>query len=200
MDWMGAPAVVNNKVYLFGGYVSGTASNMALEYDPATDSWNTKAYMPSARYAPATAVYNNKIYVMGGNYGNKNNEMYDPETNTWRPRPNFLSATTDGVAGEINGKLLLIHLPTNGCYSPTSDSWISIGGLNTPRHNLTGEVVNEKLFVLGGGYLFNNFDLVDIYTPSDLQSASFQTKSDAVYKIEVDDSYMSDFFLQETHR
>jgi hypothetical protein len=48
-DWMGAPAVVNEKVYIFGCYAGGV-THTALEYDPSTDNWSIIAPMPTARY------------------------------------------------------------------------------------------------------------------------------------------------------
>ncbi len=197
MEWMGAPAVVNNKVYIFGSYTSNNASNMALEYDPSTDTWTSKAYMPTDRYAPATAVYNNKIYVMGGNYGNTKNELYDPATNTWQTKAELPFRNYGwGVAGEINGKIYFVDSDTDkmAIYSPATDSWVSTGGLSTPRDYLTGEVVNGKLYVFGGK---GNLDLVDIYTPSDSQSAFLQSRSAVFKKIEKEEPDKSDYYYRK---
>jgi len=200
LTWLGAPAVVNEKVYIFGGNVSGKASNMALEYDPATDTWTNKAYMPTARYAPATAVYNNKIYVIGGNFGQKKNELYDPATNTWQTKAELpFSNYGWGVAGEIDGKIYfvdpkLISPSGMAIYSPTTDSWILTGGLSVPRSYFTGEVVNGKLYVFGG---YEHLSSVDIYTPSESQSASSQSQSTAFQNIEEikeEEPDMSDYY------
>src|SRR5271167_1161243 len=41
-------AVVNNKLYLFGGFTEELqASNQVDVYDPARDSWTRKKYMPT---------------------------------------------------------------------------------------------------------------------------------------------------------
>jgi len=52
-------AVVNGKLYVFGGY-SGPSGvfNFVEEYDPATDTWTSKAPMPTTRSLATAAVYN----------------------------------------------------------------------------------------------------------------------------------------------
>ncbi|MCW4029711.1 MAG: hypothetical protein NWE92_08700 [Candidatus Bathyarchaeota archaeon] len=52
-------AVVNGKIYVFG-----THSN--YEYNPANDSWQHKASIPTPRSSYGVAVCENKIYVIGG--------------------------------------------------------------------------------------------------------------------------------------
>jgi hypothetical protein len=52
------------------------------EYNPTTDTWTTKASMPTPRIDFAITVYQGKIYCIGGttdyySYSNLN-EVYDP--------------------------------------------------------------------------------------------------------------------------
>jgi len=113
--WDAASAVVNGKIYVFGG--GSTIGTLPLTtnemYDPATNTWTTKAPMPTGRSAAAAAAVNGKIYVIGGFTGSGSqtthvNEMYDPATNTWTtkaPRPRF--ATRAGIA-VINGKIYVV--------------------------------------------------------------------------------------------
>lgn len=54
------------------------------EYDPANNTWTTKASMSTARVGPAAAAVNGKIYAIGG-YDNTGNpvatvEEYDLST------------------------------------------------------------------------------------------------------------------------
>lgn len=171
--WMGAPAVVNNKIYLCGGYDGSNYLNKVLEYDPSNDTWTTKASMPTARWGAATAVYNNKIYVMGGVGGNFiNNEVYDPATDIWQSKADlpFNDDFGNSIAGVIAGKIYIVNARTSdmAIYAPLTDSWTTVSGLNTLRSYVTGETVNGKLYVIGGHY-YNGTDtianLVDIYTP-----------------------------------
>lgn len=61
-------------------------------YDPATNTWETRQPMPTARNHAAASMVNNKIYVIGGRVGGGfitqgNNvdlvEEYDPLTDQW---------------------------------------------------------------------------------------------------------------------
>ena len=61
-------------------------------YDPATNKWETRQTMPTARNHIAISEVNGKIYVIGGRVGGANLgtssvtdlvEVYDPATNLW---------------------------------------------------------------------------------------------------------------------
>ena len=64
--------VVNDNMYLIGGkrylgqdpFYKETDVNEC--YNPATDSWSTKASLPTAVQGYGSAVVDNKIYVIGG--------------------------------------------------------------------------------------------------------------------------------------
>lgn len=65
-----AAGVIDGKLYVVGGVVSPLGEDYAtatLEvYDPVTDTWTTKAPMPTSRWSPAAGVINGKMYVAGG--------------------------------------------------------------------------------------------------------------------------------------
>ena len=100
--------VLNNKLYLMGGYGNGGAGNDLWVFDPTTNNWTwlsgsttpdqlgnygTKGVpastnIPSARVNGATWIYNNKLYLMGGSigiYASCYNDLweYDPTSNLW---------------------------------------------------------------------------------------------------------------------
>ena len=81
-----APA---GRLFAVGGRPPNTlAVNEA--FDPATGSWATRAPLPTGRSGHAGAVVRGCLYVFGGE-GNpstasgvfRENEAYDPRTNTW---------------------------------------------------------------------------------------------------------------------
>ncbi len=56
-------------------------------YDPTTDTWMTKAHMPTPRAGLSTSVVDGKIYAIGGTVGYpwpglSTVEAYDPTTDT----------------------------------------------------------------------------------------------------------------------
>ena len=64
-------AVVDGKIYVVGGIIyddegEEVATGLVEMYDPAADSWQQMAAMPTVRYSHASAVMDGKIYVSGG--------------------------------------------------------------------------------------------------------------------------------------
>jgi len=57
-------SVVNGKIYAMGG--DGAHGNHVAVYDPATDTWEERADMPTARAFLATSAVGGKIYAIGG--------------------------------------------------------------------------------------------------------------------------------------
>jgi N-acetylneuraminic acid mutarotase len=97
-------SVVNGVLYALGGS-NGNALNTVEAYDPATNTWTTKAPMSTPRWEFASGVISGKIYALGGitvNMKFKSVEAYDPATNTWTPKapmPDFRWELAAGVAG-----------------------------------------------------------------------------------------------------
>jgi N-acetylneuraminic acid mutarotase len=85
---------VDGKLYAIGGrvgscYSGGWSSNVWMNeaYDIATNTWSTRAPMPTARSGTGIAALDGKIYVLGGegwvdDFGGvfRANEVYDPKT------------------------------------------------------------------------------------------------------------------------
>jgi len=74
-------------------------------YDPAANTWSTKAPMPTPRYLHAAAVVNGVLYAIGGH----NNasvldvfEAYDPATNSWTTMPPMPTARSTPAVGVVN--------------------------------------------------------------------------------------------------
>lgn len=126
--YLPAGGAVGGKFYLFGGLFEttdpvGMIGQNNEAYNPATDSWTTKAKAPSVRYQDAGAALNGLLYVLGGGTGTDyqaNLDVYNPRTDSWRvlnPMPTmrgFLGAaalggklyavggvTLDGVVGTL---------------------------------------------------------------------------------------------------
>ncbi len=115
-------AVVNNRIYLFGGDTLGNQSYTSVSlldvYDPVTNVWtrvNPNGYL-SYHNGGSACVVQGKIYVLGGfdvTSGTTNNfDIFDPVSNAW------------------------IVPITSGTF--------------TPRGGLSAAVVNNKVYALGG--------------------------------------------------
>ena len=131
-----------------------------------TDSWTSGTAMPSARTAPVGGVINGKLYVVGGvppaGASTTVVEMYDPVANTWTTKAPALTSRAMAGAGVINGKLYVV----GGCigsdcrigvtnalevYDPAANTWTSLAVIPTARYGAATGVINDRLYVAGGG-------------------------------------------------
>ncbi len=85
-----ALAVYQGKIYCFGGTLQNSTNPKDSQhctvnevYDPATDTWTTKAAMPSARWLLGANTVDDKIYLVSGLPDHTLNEAYDPATDTY---------------------------------------------------------------------------------------------------------------------
>jgi N-acetylneuraminic acid mutarotase len=110
-------AVINNKIYLFGGEIGHDTDHLqqtlSQMYDPATDTWTTLAAMPQGKshMESSTFVSNGKVYLAGGQTDNFQSTatilQYNPATNTWAYL-SPLATPLQGVAAQVvAGKLVL---------------------------------------------------------------------------------------------
>ena len=167
-------SLVDGKIILTGGIVYGpppsfsSNSEVTEVYDPKTDSWTTKASIPTPVCSYTSAVVDNKIYVIGGSkqdttYSNLN-QVYDAETDTWTeaaPIPTgvrfaAVGVTTGALAPEriyvIGGSTAQFPDGSNltQIYDPEKDAWTYGTSMPTPRSGLRVAVTNDVLYAIGG--------------------------------------------------
>jgi N-acetylneuraminic acid mutarotase len=135
----------------------------------ATDSaWSSKAPMQVARSGLGVAVVNGKIYAIGGADGSaagfsSTNEEYDPATETWAfrspmptPRSDFGIVVYDNkiycIGGYVKGSppTGVAATSVEEVYDPATDSWTTKTPMPTARLNLRANVVNGKIYLIGG--------------------------------------------------
>ena len=75
-----AVGVVNGIVYAVGGWGASNYLATVEAYDPATNTWTTKASMPTPRFGLAVGVVNGILYAVGGYVANSlaTLEVYQP--------------------------------------------------------------------------------------------------------------------------
>jgi len=61
-----AAAVLDGKVFVFGGEYNRATRRDVESYDPVADKWQTWAPMPTARHGFGVAVFGRSIYVIAG--------------------------------------------------------------------------------------------------------------------------------------
>jgi hypothetical protein len=75
--------VVNGILYAVGGATAASTVNTVEAYDPTTNTWTTKAPMPTARRSLRIGVLNSVLYAIGGQHTvpgdyTGTNEAYQP--------------------------------------------------------------------------------------------------------------------------
>lgn len=182
--------VVSDRIYLIGGvrYVGGFIHlefNENEVYDPDTDSWTTKASLPTAVWGYSSAVVDNKICLIGG--GNKTsegtfpvtlNQIYTPATDTWDFGQNIptglwnaaAEATTGAFAPEriyvLGGSYYSVAYNLTQTYDPEVNAWTNGTSMPTPRWSLGVASIDDELYAIGGETEEDNYSAAnEKYTP-----------------------------------
>ena len=131
----------------------------------AEDSWTTLEPMPTPGAWIGAAVVNGKIYAIGGNggYGSSSVYEYNPITDTWTtktsmptPRINFGTAVIENKIYIIGGDrgnydVGITTTAINEVYDPATDTWEVKTSMPTRRMAVSANVVDGKIYVIGGG-------------------------------------------------
>jgi len=168
-----AIAVYKNKIYCIGGRttIQGTSEPTSVStgineaYDPATDTWENKTSMPTARWQLTANVVNGKIYLIGGDGGMQVNEAYDPETDTWTKKRSPPTPVCGYASAVVDGKIYLIggtigpfdYSNIVQVYDPESNRWSY--GTQAPQNAgsasagaTSGVLVPKRVYVFGVTY------------------------------------------------
>ncbi|MGI8967686.1 MAG: Kelch repeat-containing protein [Chloroflexota bacterium] len=138
-----ASVTKGTMTYSLGGCsIGGCASADTIldtneAYNASTDTWTTKAPMPTARAATGAALgRNGLIYVEGGTVAPcctplSTNEAYNPTRNSWTerapmPTARYGAAVVDGFDGRVyvfGGYTNSVGETTVEAYSPGTNTW-----------------------------------------------------------------------------
>ena len=173
-----ASATVNGIVYAIGGAdTTASSTNPHLStveaYDAATNSWSTKAVLPTARSGLAAAAVNGIIYVIGGDNAIAPSssanvfkpvatvEAYDPVTNAWTTkapmptaRERFAIAAVNGViyvfGGLVADATFVKKTASVEAYDAATNTWSVKTPLPTARDSLASAAIGGIVYVMGG--------------------------------------------------
>lgn len=189
----GQSVVINNKMYVFYGFVNSTQiTSVVEEFDPffgATGKWTQKASMLVGVTHVDVLVVDDEAWLFGGFVGNHGGpstdvvQIYNPSTNSWRYGPTLPKKHASGGTGLIGRK---IHVyaglkPDRATNKP--DHWVYDldnpgAGWDTtyakhpfPRDHMGSLSMRGKLYSVGGqtGHDGPNptqdYDTVEVYDP-----------------------------------
>jgi N-acetylneuraminic acid mutarotase len=173
---------VNGKIYVIGGS-SGPSSWTPVStvdiYDPATDTWSKGADMPSPRTELGLVAVQDKIYAIGGitgsSAGSKSVDIYNTVTDTWSKGADMPTARGTMPACEWDGKIYVFggsngnasgwnHYATLEVYDIVADSWSTKNAMPESRSHLTGCVLSNKIFALGGTQINQNSSYATMFS------------------------------------
>jgi N-acetylneuraminic acid mutarotase len=175
------------KIYVIGGAghhagskdpsapITATTPHRALDineaYDPATNTWQKRSPMPTARNHAFAGAVNGKIYVIGGQLSSSFTatasntdvvEEYDPATDSWGvPKTRMPTSRSGGGFGVYHGRiyvgggqtydahLLSAHRALE-VYDPATNQWAILPSMPSPRHGVTGAIVGNRFHLIGG--------------------------------------------------
>jgi N-acetylneuraminic acid mutarotase len=157
-------AVINNKVYIVGGYDGEPGRNGYLDtnlcFDSEIQEWSMVQQMNQPRCYLSMATFGGYIYAIGGMDGQtrlNTVERYDPKTNIWANMPPMTQARSDGCAVAYNGCIWVlggfngenIH-DTVEIFNPNTMEWTNGPSMLTPRSGVKAITHDEKIYVIGG--------------------------------------------------
>lgn len=171
--WGAGADVIADKIYLAGGIgANGYSLGDFYCYDPTTNSWTQKAYLPEDRGFPAVAQSGGKLYCAGGirvvyggyyyTYGTL--YCYDPSNNSWTQKRSMNQYRGHACAAVVNNLIYVIGgyfyndelgssvtvLRDNEVYDPATDSWTYKAAMPTARRGAVAVVVDNIIYVIGG--------------------------------------------------
>ncbi len=167
-------AMIDDKIYVIGGYIGSAYTNKVEIYDPQTDSWTTGAPMPTAKTQASAAVVGGKIYVTGGRSlsgDTKPVEIYDPQTDSWTTGAPMSTEKSTPAISVVDDKIYVFGgnsssgtLDIVEIYDPQNDSWTTGEPLPVPTHSMRAVAYSKKIYLVGGYNVENILRVYDTMT------------------------------------
>ncbi|CAN5623418.1 kelch repeat-containing protein [soil metagenome] len=173
-------AVLEGRIHLVGGNAAGPGAvhdhegaaitedrsvNTHEAYDPATDTWQRLAPMPTPRNHLGAAAFYGRIHAVAGR-ANGNMEMtvheiYDPATNSWSAGP-AVPTGRSGIAVLAHDGFMYVFggerfgddpktFDEAERFDPRGSRWESLPPMPTARHGLGAAAIGTSIYVVSGG-------------------------------------------------
>jgi N-acetylneuraminic acid mutarotase len=191
-----AVAAVGGIIYAAGGLVSSGPVTDLRAYDPATNSWTTKASMPTPRYGAVAVAMGGLLYVVGGSNATggsmSTTEVYNPATDSWTTLAPTWYPHAAAAAAAIGGTLYVVgragddNRPAGGeleAYDPATNTWTLKANMPTARWGAAAGVIDGLMYVVGGANgrsgVIGESAAVEVYNPATDQWSARAPMSEA---------------------
>jgi N-acetylneuraminic acid mutarotase len=165
-------AVVNGKMYCFGGYTNSSLVPEAVAdvYDPVSNTWKAITSMPTGETHAGTCSDSRYVYMAGGytgpggagnqTFATTNVFRYDTVTNTWSNLPGLPQSRGAGGLVLLGDTLHFFggtdiarkdrdeHWTLN--LDDLSAGWQTAAPLPTVRNHMGAVVLDGKIYAVGG--------------------------------------------------
>lgn len=159
---------LGQKVYVVGGRKDASSPVETWEFDVSDNTWQRRADFPApARSGGFVTTIGSKLFYglgPGPTFGSdyyKDWWEYDPATNQWTKKADYLAETSHHTGAEISGKLYLMAGIDKGgigysqkvfSYDPIANAWRQLknapqGENNRDRKYASRQTLNNKLYV-----------------------------------------------------
>ncbi|XP_054156897.1 uncharacterized protein LOC128955270 [Oppia nitens] len=169
---MGA-AVMDNKIYVCGGYKSKDNKLYSCEYyDYIINEWIFTTPMINLRTNFQLISHFDSLYAIGGEISGKTNSVdrYSVVSKKWTPITSMNQARTGHSAAAMMGQIYVCggnDLKTCEMYNPDKDIWKTIESMNEKRYLFNLISYNNILYAIGGrdndGWFAKNFESIEIF-------------------------------------
>ncbi|WP_329037574.1 carboxypeptidase regulatory-like domain-containing protein [Streptomyces sp. NBC_00178] len=153
---------IDGKWYVAGGKNdSGANVREVAVYDPATDTWSSRAAAPAAYSLSGSAVLDGRLYMIGGcadSCGVTRAQAYDVASDSWRTLAPYPLPIAYLACGGVDGHVVCAGGQTPGTgvvdsaysYDPATDTWSPAAALPVGLWGSAYTTANDLLLVSGG--------------------------------------------------
>lgn len=147
-----------DAVAAMGALVYSTNGTHLDVYNTATNTWASRAPLPTAVKLPTAAVVNGILYVAGAIGANADQPVmlaYDPATDSWTARRPPLTVVSALAVADPNGVgNSQIYGGTDAGeffgYDPVTDRWTYLSRIRVPRRGFGLVGWRDRVFIVGG--------------------------------------------------
>lgn len=193
---------IDGKLYAVGGVTREGSNDLPISlvhrYDPEANAWTALAPLPTARYGHGAAAVDGKLYILGGGEEDgmgsaglsRRVSVYDPETDAWSESTPMLAHRVHSAVA-VHGTTLYIAGGTElTAFGPNvsaavdrfdtiTGSWSQVGYLFTSRMFAGASFVEDRLYVMGGGYMSTSLGDVDALPVLAKSGPLYRTEAEA---------------------